>query len=157
MAGADPASTFARLDPWLAAYLERLTPAERRRIARKIGMDLRKANAKRITANVQPDGSPMPARKLKKGKGALRRARMFRKLRLNRNIKVKPNGDGVSVGFEGTTAHTARVHQYGLYDFVGRTKSGKTVRGKYPRRVLLGFGPDDMDLITDTALAMLEG
>ncbi|AIT79098.1 phage virion morphogenesis protein [Novosphingobium pentaromativorans] len=152
------ADAFARLDSAVSAYLESLSPAERRRTARKIGMALRKANAKRIADNVQPDGSPMQPRKprrLKAGKGQLKRDRMFRKLRLARSFKVRASADGVSIGFEGSVGQTARAHQYGLIDFVGRTEGGKVVRAKYPKRILLGFGPDDLDAVNDIVLDML--
>lgn len=152
--------TFAQLEPFLEAYRARLSPAQRRRTSRKIGMQLRKLNVDRIAANIEPDGSPMQARKARKlsgGKGRIKRARMFRKLRLTRSFRVHPTEDGVSVGFfNAMIAATARAHQYGLVDYVGKTKDGKTVRTKYPRRRLLGFGPEDLTLITDAAIEMLE-
>ncbi|MCJ2189161.1 phage virion morphogenesis protein [Novosphingobium beihaiensis] len=153
--------TFAELEPFFAAYLNRLGPAQRRKIYRKIGMELRKANAKRIAANVQPDGSPMQARKprprMKDARGRIRRSgKMFRKLRQVKNLKIRTMGDGVSVGYEGPVARTARVHQYGLRGFVGRTKAGKVVQAKYPARVLLDFGPDDVGAITGLALHFIQ-
>lgn len=153
------ADGFAELESFLTAELAKLSPARRRRMTRKIGMEIRKANAKRIAENIQPDGSAMQARKprtLAAGKGAIKRGRMFRKMRLARSFKITPSANGVSVGFEGPVAHTARAHQYGLTDFVGRTEAGKTVRAKYPKRVLLGFAPEDLEMIADTVLAMLD-
>lgn len=152
------ADGFAELESFLTAELAKLSPARRRRITRKIGMEIRKANAKRIAENIQPDGTPMQARKprrLTTGKGAIKRGRMFRKMRLARSFKINPSADGVSVGFEGMVAHTARAHQYGLMDFVGRTTNGKAVRAKYPERVLLGFTPEDLGMIADGVRAML--
>lgn len=153
------AAGFEQLDERLVKQLAALSPARRRRMARKIGIELRKANAKRIADNVQPGGAAMEPRKPRKptaGKGGIKRGRMFRKLRLARSFKVSPTANGVSVGFEGLVAHTARAHQYGLTDFVGRTESGRTVRTKYAARVLLGFAPEDLDRITDTVLALLD-
>lgn len=153
------ADGFEKLDEFFVAQLAKLSPGKRRRISRKIGMELRKANAQRIAANVQPDGSamqPRKARKLKAGKGAIKKGRMFRKLRLAKSFKVNPTPDGVSVGFQGLVARTARAHQYGLTDFVGRTEAGKVVRAKYPERVVLGFAAEDLDLIADTVFAMLD-
>lgn len=152
---------LAELEPYLAALLARLGPAQRRRVARKMGEALRRQNARRIAANVQPDGAPMEPRKKRKrmmdGKGRIKRTgKMFPKIKLARAMKIRASADEVSVGFEGGTGHTARAHQFGLTDFVGRTNSGKVVRTKYPERPLLGFGPDDLDAITDTALAMLD-
>lgn len=153
------ADGFAKLEKFLTAELAKLSPARRRRIARKIGMEIRKANAKRIAENIQPDGSAMQARKARKlaaGKGAIKRGRMFRKMRLARSFKVNPSANGVSVGFEGPVAHTARAHHYGLIDFVGRTEVGKSVRAKYPERVLLGFAAEDLQMVENTVLEMLQ-
>lgn len=153
------ADGFAQLEAFLVRELEKLSPARRRRIARKIGMELRKSNAKRIADNIQPDGSAMQPRKkrnLKAGKDGIKKGRMFRKLRLARSFKINATPGGVSVGFEGIVAHTARAHQYGLTDFVGRTENGKTVRTKYPERVLLGFTPDDLDRIAEIVFDMID-
>jgi len=155
------ADDLAELEPFLAVYLNRLGPGQRRRVARKVGEALRRENAKRIAANVQPDGSEMEPRKKRKrmmdGKGRIKRTgKMFPKIKLARSMKIRATPDEVSVGFEGTTGHTARAHQYGLTDFVGRTKDGRTIRTKYPERRLLGFGPDDIDAIMDAALGLLE-
>lgn len=81
---------------------------------------------------------------------------MFRKLRLARSFKFTPRRTGCRSGFERLVAHTARAHQYGLTDFVGRTEAGNAVCTKYARRTLLRFAPEDLDLIADTVLAMLE-
>ncbi|WP_443478058.1 phage virion morphogenesis protein [Novosphingobium aerophilum] len=153
------AEGFAQLEAFLVRELEKLSPARRRRIARKIGMELRKSNAKRIADNIQPDGSAMQPRKkrdLKAGKDGIKKGRMFRKLRLARSFKINATRGGVSVGFEGIVAHTARAHQYGLTDFVGRTENGKTVRTKYPERVLLGFTPEDLDHIAEIVFDMID-
>ncbi len=153
--------TFAELEPYLATFLNRLSPAERRRIYRKIGAELRKTNAKRIAANVEPDGTAMHPRKprprMKDARGRIRRSRkMFRKLRQAKNLRIRTTADGVSVGYEGPVAHTARIHQYGLRGFVGRTIGGKTVRARYPARALLGFRPQDLDAVADIVLGELE-
>lgn len=152
------ADAFTKLEGYLSDELAKLSPARRRRIARKIGIKIRKANAKRISDNIQPDGTAMTPRKPRRasaGKGAAKRGRMFRKMRLARSFKVNPSANGVSVGFEGVVAHTARAHQYGLHDFVGKTEAGKTVRTKYAERVLLGFAPEDLDMISETIFEML--
>ncbi|MYL96438.1 phage virion morphogenesis protein [Novosphingobium sp. FGD1] len=152
------ADGFAELESFLTAEMAKLSPARRRRMTRKIGMEIRKANAKRIAENIQPDGTPMQARKprrLTAGKGAIKRGRMFRKMRLARSFKINPSADGVSVGFEGIVAHTARAHHYGLADFVGRTEAGRPVRAKYPERMLLGFASEDLEAVTEIVLSLL--
>lgn len=155
------AEDLAELEPFLAAYLNRLGPGQRRRVMRKTMEALRKANATRIAANVQPDGSAMEPRKPRKrltgGKGRVRRAkRMFPKIKLARSMKIRVSAEEGQLGFEGAIGHTAAAHHYGREDFVGRSPSGKAIRTKYPRRRLLGFGPEDVALITDAALALLE-
>ena len=154
-------SDLAELEPFLAAYLNHLGPGQRRRVMRKTMEALRKANAARIAANVQPDGSAMeprkPRKRLSSGKGRVRRAKkMFPKIKLARSMKIRLSADEGEIGFAGMVGHTAAAHHYGKEDFVGRAPNGKAIRTKYPRRRLLGFGPEDVDLITDAALALLE-
>lgn len=156
------AEDFAELERYLAAYLTRLGPAQRKRVAHRIGQELRRANARRIAANVQPDGSSMEPRKRRKRlrdrAGKVRRtAKMFPKIRLAKSMRVRSTPDDVEVGFyNAMIASTARAHQFGLTDFVGRTADGRTVRTRYPVRVLLGFSEEDREVIIDTALKSLE-
>lgn len=155
------ADDLAELEPFLAAYLNRLGPGQRRRTMRKVMEALRRENAKRIAANIQPDGSAMEPRKPRKrlggGKGRVRRAKkMFPKIKLARSMKLRVTPNEGSIGFAGMVGHTAAAHHYGKEDFVGRAPNGKSVRTKYPRRRLLGFGPEDIELINDAVLALLE-
>ncbi len=152
---------LAELEPFLAAYLNRLGPAQRRRVARKVGEALRRENARRIAANVQPDGSAMEARKprkrMKDAKGGIKRsAKMFPKIKLAKAMKIRATPDEVSLGFAGMVGHTAAAHHFGLEDFVGRDANGRAVRTKYPERRLLGFGAEDIEIITRAAMDMLE-
>lgn len=156
------ADDLAELEPFLAAYLNKLGPAQRRRVARKVGEALRRENARRIAANVDPDGAAMEPRKARKrmkdAKGRIKRsAMMFPKIRLARAMKLRATPDDVSLGFSGMIGHTAAAHQFGLVDFVGRTKDGREIRTKYPERRLLGFGTEDLEVITRAALVFLEG
>lgn len=157
------ADDLAELEPFLATYLNRLGPAQRRKVTRKIGQELRKANAKRIAANVEPDGAAMVPRKKRKrmmdAKGKIRRTgKMFPRIRLAKALRVRPGLDEVEVGFVNPLiTKTAAAHQFGKVDFVGKTKAGKVVKTRYPARRLLGIGPDDLELITDAALKLLEG
>jgi phage virion morphogenesis protein len=155
------AEDLAELEPFLAAYLNRLGPGQRRRVMRKSMEALRKANAARIAANIEPDGAAMaprkPRKRMKDGKGRVKRARkMFPKIKLARSMKLRITPDEGTLGFAGAIGHTAAAHHYGREDFVGRTPNGKAIRTKYPRRRLLGFGPEDIELITDAALKLLE-
>lgn len=156
------ADDLAELEPFLAAYLNRLGPAQRRRVARKVGEALRRENAKRIAANVQPDGSGMEPRKTRKrmkdAKGRIKRTgKMFPKIRLAKALRIRATPDEVEIGFYNPMmAQTARAHHFGLTDFVGRTKDGQVIKTKYPERRLLGFSADDVEIITRAAMDLLE-
>lgn len=156
------ADDLAELEPYLAAYLNKLGPAQRRRVARKVGEALRRENARRIAANVQPDGSAMEARKkrkrMKDAKGRIKRTgKMFPKIKLAKALRIRATPDEVKIGFYNPLmAATARAHQFGLVDFVGRTKDGTVIKTKYPERRLLGFGAEDIEIITRAAMDLLE-
>lgn len=166
------ADDLAQLEPFLAAYLNRLGPAQRRKVLRKIGEETRRLNAKRIADNVQPDGSAMAPRKkrkrMKDRKGRIRRTgKMFPKIRLARSLKVLPSQDQVEVGYGWNrfTNYIASIHQEGRTVPIGRigantgggSTAGRKIYATYPERRLLGFGPEDLEAITDAALKMLEG
>lgn len=148
---------FNRMAPWVAAVAQRFGAANMRRIARKIGLALRRINAGRIAANVQPDGTAMQPRKKRplrdRKKDRIRRkGRMFPKIRLARNMRVKADANRVEVSFAGKVARTADVHHFGLRDRVARFRGAPQVR--YPVRELLGFGADADDAILE---ALLDG
>ncbi|QOV92616.1 phage virion morphogenesis protein [Novosphingobium sp. ES2-1] len=154
-------SDLAELEPFLAAYLNRLGPGQRRRAMRKAMEALRRENARRIAANIQPDGSAMeprkPRKRLASGKGRVRRAKkMFPRIKLARSMNLRAGEDEGSLGFEGMVGHTAAAHHFGKKDFVGRARNGKTVRTRYPRRRLLGFAGEDIAMLGDVVLALLE-
>lgn len=155
------ADDLAALERFLGPLVERLSPGARIRVARKIGEELRRANARRIAANVEPDGAAMEPRKRRKrltdGKGRIRRTgKMFPKIRQARSLRITPSPDEVRVGFESPMiAHTARAHHEGLADYVGRTKDGKVIRTQYPRRRLLGISAADEAAIIDAAMEWL--
>ncbi|MGV3511903.1 MAG: phage virion morphogenesis protein [Novosphingobium sp.] len=163
---ADDGGDLAELEPFLATFLNRLGPAQRRRVMRKIGQEVRRINTRRIAANVEPDGAAMEPRKprarMKDAQGRIKRDRqkaggkMFRKLRLARQIGIDVREDEVALSFKGNAAESAARHHFGLTGFVGKSARGKDIRTKYPRRRLLGFGPEDLDAITDAALGLLE-
>lgn len=146
---------FDRLAPWVAAIARRFGDGNMRKIARKIGLMLRRVNAGRIAANVQPDGSAMEPRKRRplrdrKKDRVRKKGRMFPKIRLARNMKVKATADQVEVNFNDKVARAANVHHFGLRDRVARFRGAPQVR--YPVRELLGFGADDDDAILEAVL-----
>lgn len=157
------AEDFAELDSFLQGQLAKLAPAQRRKVARKIGEALRRENARRIAANVQPDGSAMeprkPRKRMKDAKGRIRRGgKMFPKIRLARSLKIRATAEEAEVSFANSLIErTASAHHFGLSDFVGRTASGKVVRARYPERQLLGVGPEDLANISELVLDLLDG
>lgn len=142
-------SNFDQLETFLGRFVTALSPREMRGLATKIGQSLRRSNAKRIAANVEPDGGGMQARKPREGK---HRGKMFRQLRQARVLKVKATADGVTVGFQGQAQKVARIHHFGEEGIVGRTRDGRTIRARYTARRLLGIG----DLDEEQMLAAIE-
>ena len=144
-------SGLEAIEPWIEGYLARLKPGERSKVARKIGIMLRRANSERILANVEPDGAAMEPRKDRKGRRRARKGKMFRKTGKLRNMRVRPSPDGVEVDFVRLVAGTASVHHFGLIDKVdGRIPNSIKVR--YPTRRLLGFSKADREAIMDEVI-----
>ena len=138
-----------------------LSPAKRKAVARKIGQRLRRSNLSRIAANVEPDGGAMEQRKPQRDRrGRIRKkagGKMFRKLRYARNFKIKPREDGVEIALATRgLERISRVHHFGLTGYVGKTRTGETIRARYEARRLLGFNAEDIDEIAEEALAWLD-
>lgn len=141
------------IEPWLAGVIMRLKPGQRLRLARKVGQMLRKRNADRIRQNVQPDGSTMEPRKPRR-RGKERRGKMFRKIGLARNMRIKAKPDSVEITFSGQVAGAAAVHHFGLVDNVEHTAGAPKYR--YPARRLLGLPKADRDMIMETVMEVLD-
>ncbi len=143
------------LEDWAAGLLRQLEPAARNRLARSLGQALRRSQQQRVIAQRNPDGSKYAPRKQRNLRGKLgrvkRKVQMFQKLRTARFLKVKADGNAISVGFTGRIARIARVHQYGLKDQAERDAP----EVKYEQREVLGFTDVDLDLIRDGLLAHL--
>lgn len=154
-AGKLMADDLTALEDWAAPLLAQLTPAARRRAAKAVATALRKSQQQRIAQQQNPDGSPFERRKPQPGKlrrkrGRLKRAAMFAKLRRQKYLKARADGDTATVGYTGRAAAIARVHQDGLID-----KVNQHLLVRYPRRVLLGFSASDRELVRDVLLAQL--
>lgn len=143
------------LEDWAAGLLGQLEPASRNKLARSIGQALRRSQQQRIIAQQNPDGSkyaPRKQRNLRGKKGRMKRkVKMFQKLHTASFMKIKGDGNAISVGFEGRVARIARVHQYGLKDRAER--SGPEVQ--YDQRRLLGFTENETDWLKDSILTYL--
>lgn len=140
----------------LTALINNLSPQARRQLARNIGQALRKNQQARIARQENPDGTAFEPRKPRKEfgkkKGRIKRKAMFAKLRTARYFKIQSNANEVSVGFNGSSAMIAKVHQYGLMSSPSKTKDFKV---RYAQRELLGFSQSDLDIIEDLVLAQL--
>lgn len=145
-------SDLAPLDAWCAGLLQGLQPAQRRALAREMARRLRESQAKRIAAQLNPDGSAFEPRKTQaRGKrGAIRR-KMFAKIRTAKWMKTESAPDSAVVTFSASVQAMAKVHQFGLRDSVNkRRKSGAAVT--YPVRQLLGLTRGEVDMVGSLVL-----
>nr|DAS56147.1 MAG TPA: virion morphogenesis protein [Caudoviricetes sp.] len=149
-------ATVEEVQAKLNALINNLSPQARRQLARNIGQALRKNQQARIARQENPDGTAFEPRKPRKEfgkkKGRIKRKAMFAKLRTARYFKIQSNANEVSVGFNGSSAMIAKVHQYGLMSSPSKTKDFKV---RYAQRELLGFSQSDLDVIEDLVLAQL--
>lgn len=149
-------ATVEEIQAKLTALIANLSPQARRQLGRKIGQALRKSQSNRITRQQNPDGSAFEPRKPRKEfgkkKGRIKRKAMFAKLRTAKYLKIRANGNEVLVGFNGSSATIAAVHQYGLKGTVNRNKG---VKVQYAQRELLGFSDEDVELIENLILEQL--
>lgn len=149
-------ATVEEVQAKLSALINNLSPQARRQLARNIGQALRKNQQARIARQETPDGTAFEPRKPRKEfgkkKGRIKRKAMFAKLRTARYFKIQSNANEVSVGFNGSSAMIAKVHQYGLMSSPSKTKDFKV---RYAQRELLGFSQSDLDIIEDLVIEQL--
>lgn len=149
-------ATVEEVQAKLNALINNLSPQARRQLARNIGQALRKNQQARIARQENPDGTAFEPRKPRKEfgkkKGRIKRKAMFAKLRTARYFKIQSNANEVTVGFNGSSATIANVHQYGLMSSPSKTKDFKV---RYAQRELLGFSQSDLDVIEDLILEQL--
>ena len=149
-------ATVEEVKAKLNALINNLSPQARRQLARNIGQALRKNQQARIARQENPDGTAFEPRKPRKEfgkkKGRIKRKAMFAKLRTARYFKIQSNANEVSVGFNGSSAMIAKVHQYGLMSSPSKTKDFKV---RYAQRELLGFSQRDLDIIEDLFIEQL--
>ncbi len=83
-----------QLESWLTPLINKLSPKERRVLAREVARDLRIANRERIKAQTNPDGTPYEPRSEIRGRsGRIRRKAMFTKLRTAKYLRIKTTAD----------------------------------------------------------------
>lgn len=156
-----PDDDLTRLDEWLGQILQGLSAPERRSAALKLGQALRRSNLKRITANVDPDGTPFAPRKPRYDRQGRLRARaggkMFQGLRYAKHWRIDADETGVELSpASPITARMAAVSQFGETVTVGRLRNGQRIRARYPERRLLGFSREDENLALDIIAGMIE-
>lgn len=138
---------LTRLEQWVQQLIEKLGPAERRRLTLALAREMLAAQRTTMAAQTAPDGTPWQPRKApaRTARGAIRRkaqaarARqpMMRGLRRPRWLKAKGTEGEAIVQFIGSAARIAALHQYGGPDQV--EPGGPTY--DYPARPLIGI-PD---------------
>ena len=139
------------------ALISNLSKQNRHFLYMRIGRKLAQNQRKRISQQQNPDGTAFEPRKqkpqkLRKKKGRIKRQAMFAKLKTARFLKVKTSAEGVTVGFNGSAAHIAAVHQYGLMSAPSKKASYKV---KYAQRELLGFTDEDVEMVEQEIVKML--
>ena len=148
-------ATIEQVQTRLNALIDNLSPQARQQLARRIGQQLRKSQQARIARQQNPDGSkyePRKQQKLRGKQGRIKRKAMFAKLKTARFLKIRTNANEVNIGFTGSAADIAAVHQYGL-----RAKPTKNAKYtvQYAQRELLGFSREDAELIENLVLEQL--
>ena len=128
---------LAQLPLWVRGIAETLTPAKRRQVARKLGIELRKANQSRTAAQTDADGNAFVAPLQAKNNP------MFREITTARYFQVKATDSQVAIGIGGNAGRIARIHQEGQMSEV-RPGSRKY---PYPVRTLVGINAEDERLI----------
>lgn len=138
---------LATFDQWIDRVIQSLSPQQRLKLFKDISTDLRRANQKRISQQVDPDGQKWQARKKRNGSGKIRsKTKMMMGLRQTRRLKRMATSDGAAIGYEGRNAQIAAVHQLGGLDAVSQD-GGNRIR--YPVRQLLGLSVDDLNQVRD--------
>lgn len=142
-----------RLAHWAAPLLAGLSAQRRKAAMVQVATYLRRSQAQRIGAQLNPDGTPYEARKprrLRDKKGAIQR-KMFAKLRTAKYLRKSATAEAATVSIGGKSARIARVHHHGLRDKVDwRKPNSPSVQ--YARRQLLGFTAEEEEAITDILL-----
>lgn len=138
------------------ALLKNISKPRRRLLYQQIGRELARSQRRRITAQQNPDGTAYTPRKVqrKKRKGKIKQNAMFLKLKSARFMKLRTAGDNIELGYSGSDAHIAQIHQYRLKGRVVRSANWKV---KYDQRELLGFTDEDIEMIENFVIKALAG
>ncbi|MCW9699831.1 phage virion morphogenesis protein [Avibacterium sp. 20-129] len=149
-------ATIDEVNTRLNALINNLKPQARRVLARNIGQQLRKSQAKRIQTQKNPDGTAFeprkPQKQLRKKKGRIKRKAMFAKLRTTKHLRFRAEANAINIGFNGGSAAIANIHQQGLK---ARVRKDRDYKVQYAQRELLGFSDEDKELIEGLVIEQL--
>ena len=149
-------ATVDEISSKLSALINNLSPQARRQLTRNIGVALRKSQQERIARQRNPAGSAFEPRKPQKqfGKkqGRIKRKAMFIKLKTARFLKVRSNANEVTVGFTGSGAAIANIHQYGL---TGTVNKKRGIKVQYAQRELLGISEQDLSILNELVIEQI--
>lgn len=129
---------LSQLPLWVRGIAETISPAKRRQVARKLGIELRKANQARTNAQTDADGNAFVAPLQAKN------SPMFREITNARYFQVKATDSQVAIGFGGSAGRIAKIHQEGQ---LSEVRKGSAKKYPYPVRTLLGINDDDIKLV----------
>lgn len=133
------------LPEWVDALAQRIEPKQRRKVARKIAQQLRKSNRARTKDQRDADGDRF-IRPLKRSNNP-----MFREITALRYFKAKGTDSKAIIGYAGSAAHIAEIHQEGRRSEV-RPGSKKV---PYPERTLVGINTTDEQMVLSLLQALL--
>lgn len=144
-------SNIEDLQPWMQAYVDRLSPQSRKQLLRQVGTRLKTENRKRMTAQRDPDGQAWTPRKPQKQHDKKQNSKkLFLRLRQAKRLRHRVMSDRLQVGFVGRAARIARIHHYGLRQ---RLQYGQA---QYPARELIGIPDGDKQLLSEIILNYVE-
>lgn len=150
----EPGRELEAIEPFIGEVLQSVEPGQRRKLMDKLMRAVRRANAQRIAANVEPDGAKMAPRKKRKGK----RGKMFRRIGKQSSLRIRVSPDEGELRFANPLVEeTAATHHFGLTGFVGRTRTGRVIRTKYDARRIIGFGKEQDELLDEVLRHLSDG
>lgn len=131
----------SELDGHIDAVMQSLSPSQQAKLTRQIAVYLQTKTQKDLTAQRDPGGKAWQRRKQIKGKPRNRR-KMFVRMRLRNNLKIRNKPGNVIVGWVGPAARVGKISQYGL-------KDPSNHNAKYAKRLLIGITQQDNERISD--------
>lgn len=142
---------LTQLEQWIGDLYSRLDTKNMSRVNRSVATHLRRSQSQRIAAQQNPDGSQYIPRstRTRTKKGAIRRRKMFSRIRLAKHFINSSNANEVSIGFRGRNAMIATVHQFGET----AESFGRMIR--MPKRELLGLTEAEINELREIYLALL--